>query len=98
MEPELSSPYWFANQATRLILVRGGGCDLRLLDVSARVYENVELRTHWGTTVALAIVLLHFGGNFCNVIDLPEGSPAVDLELLSVDFDDVANTVFEVVL
>lgn len=69
-----------------------------LLDVLARVYETVELGTHWGAAVALAIVLLHFGGNFCNAIDLLEGSPAVDLDLLSVDFDDVANTMFEVVL
>lgn len=59
IEPELSSPYRFANQATRLILARGGGCDLRLVDVLARMYETVELGTHWGAAVALAIVLLH---------------------------------------
>jgi hypothetical protein len=49
-------------------------------------------KLHHGTIVALAIVMLHFGGNFSNAIGLPLGSSVVDLDLLLGDFDAAMNT------
>jgi hypothetical protein len=56
------------------------------------------LGLHQGATVALSIVLLHFGGNFHNAIDPLEGSSAVDLDMLLGDFNAAANVVLRVVL
>jgi hypothetical protein len=53
---------------------------------------------HYGTVVAHAIVLLHFGGNFCKAIVPLEDSSAVDLDLSLGDFDVAANTMLGVVL
>lgn len=53
---------------------------------------------HCGAVVAHAIVLLHFGGNFCNAIVPLEGSSVVDPDLSLGDFDVTANTMVGVVL
>jgi hypothetical protein len=63
--------------------------------VHARLWSS-EL--HRVATLALTIALLHFGGNFRNAISPPEGSSAVDLDLLLADFDAIVNVVLEVVL
>lgn len=55
-------------------------------------------KLHRGATLALTIALLHFGGNFHNAISPPEGSSAVDLDLLLADFDAIVNIVLDVVL
>jgi hypothetical protein len=47
---------------------------------------------------ALGIVLLYFGGNLRNAIDPPEGSSAVELDLLLGDFDVAANVVLGAML
>lgn len=71
---------------------------MRLLDILARVCETVELGTHRGMAMTLAIVLLHFGGNFHDAINPLEGSSMADLDLLLGDFDAAANVVLGVVL
>lgn len=47
--------------------------------------------------MTLAIVLLHFGGNFRDAISLLEGSSMADLDLLLGDFKAAANVVLRVV-
>lgn len=87
------SLYLCADQTTRFICAHGGGYDLRLLGIPASVHKTMELRIRWGVAVALAIAHLHFCGNFRNAIGLHEGTLATVLDLLSGDFDAVANAI-----
>jgi hypothetical protein len=66
---------------------------LCLLGILASVHKTMELRIHRGMAVALAIAHLHFCGNFRNAIGLHEGSLATVLDLLSGDFDAIANAI-----
>lgn len=68
-----------------------------LLDIPDCVCEAMEFGVLWGTAVAITIVQLHFGGNICDTIGLPNGSSVADLDLLIGDFDADANTILGVV-
>ena len=43
--------------------------------------------------VDIAIARLHFGGELCSAIGLPEGSVAKDLDHLTDDFDATTNAI-----